>query len=240
MDTTTDDCAQGECGHIQTYSPRCGSPPVCNCNNEFDVVLCNNRRLRYVPRFMRHEVYLMKTVLLNINHLEEIGVGIFSPTVFLSLEYIDLRTNPELNCTSLVNIPTPIEVSHDCGVQEVSSTHSSSFSTQEDDEILRSTSSIYITTQPQSEVTFFTTLSDEHTTLMQEEPYNTSYLIAAPVFFFLIVVAATSVVYWRCCKRNSHYRCVMCKIRRRNITSRIYRPNRGHTNDPDFMEMNDL
>ena len=93
----------------------CGNP-ACLCFPEKQTVSCSTLGppLSQVPIFSSHEVENMTCLNLARNALSKVDKLDFDRKIWKSLEIVDLRLNPNLDCSSLHNVPKDILVLSDC------------------------------------------------------------------------------------------------------------------------------
>ena len=96
----------------------CGSPP-CLCFRTGQVA-CKRlgQGLQDIPVFTRRQVENMTSLNLAGNDIREVRVGDFNPRHWRSLQTVDLRQNPNLNCESLNNIQLRVEILTECELLE--------------------------------------------------------------------------------------------------------------------------
>lgn len=107
--------------HIEalTLFKSCGNPP-CLCFQKKKVVACSTLGppLSEVPLFNAHEVENMTELNLARNSLSQIGPLDINRRVWKSLAVVDLRVNPDLDCSTLKNIPIGVRVLSTCAYDD--------------------------------------------------------------------------------------------------------------------------
>ena len=98
-----------------TYFSRCGSPS-CLCFHDRAVATCGSLgpRLTRVPQFQRREVSKITGINLSRQNIRRVRATDFTRTTWPSLEWIDFRENPALDCTTLRGIPQGVKILTDC------------------------------------------------------------------------------------------------------------------------------
>jgi hypothetical protein len=211
------------------YGYPCGEPN-CECNTAFMLTDCTDLGLKFMPTFTLSEVYEMKYVYLQYNFLVNINAKDFSNDIWLDLIYINLRENPLLNCSSLVNINPLIKVHADC------SNENTTFSTVHDMTTTTTSGITHGETGLDSEQPTFSyglTTEEVNTTTVKPSGKNQNkvleIVLGCVISTLVISVLVAGVIYVKFCRRVQET--PWERIRR---TNPIYRPTTASNENSVF------
>ena len=86
----------------------------CLCNFNYGLADCADRQFILVPKFTPEEVFQIHTMTLDYNNIQSISPQDFNKSLFISLETLYIRGNPNLDCETLHLIPSDVLTISDC------------------------------------------------------------------------------------------------------------------------------